>query len=93
MVGKDNPEDQANDHPEYHKSPNCVPVRTVKQSPFCKHSISSSPVIVEATNQLQPTQHRVGSSEAGSLVATARENSLGTCEMSISIKEEEGQVR
>src|ERR1700756_5893812 len=37
-----------------HKCPNCVSVRTVSQSPLCKHSIKSSPLIVEATNQLQP---------------------------------------
>src|SRR5208282_1163730 len=41
-----------------HIWPNCVPVRTVNQSPLCKHSIKSSPVIVEATNQLQPNHDK-----------------------------------
>jgi hypothetical protein len=36
-----------------HKWPNCVPVRTINQSPVCKHSIELSAVIVEATKQLQ----------------------------------------
>ena len=33
--------------------PNCVPVRTVSQSPFWRHSTKPSPLMMEATSQLQ----------------------------------------